>query len=109
MYLAHTYNWDMPNDIKSILKSQMPISSSSSKPVKQLPIEAVDRLADELVEEYSNPRFRQWYCGVIYQFGFSQVAEWRGRAKEGKEPARLFSKYVKEARLFRGPRKALGE
>lgn len=99
----------MPNDIKSILKSQLPIDKSSVIPSKQLPIEAVDRLADEIVEEYSNPGFRQWYCGVIYQFGFSQVAEWRARAKEGREPARLFSKYVKEARSFRGSRKAFGE
>lgn len=90
----------MTNDIKSILKSHLPIDSSPSKPIKQLPIEAVDKLADELVSEYSNPKFRQWYCGVIYQFGFAQISEWRRRALEGREPAKLFSKYVKDARAI---------
>lgn len=91
----------MTNDIKSII-SHLPIDSSSNKIIKQLPIDAVDKLADELVIEYSNPKFRQWYCGVIYQFGFAQISEWRGRSKEGKEPAKLFSKYVKDARSHTG-------
>ena len=94
----------MTTDIKSLLSNQLPIDSSSNKPIKQLPIEAVDKLADELVAEYANPKFRQWYCGVIYSFGFAQVNEWRTRAQEGREPARLFSKYVKDARAFRGSR-----
>lgn len=97
-------NWDVTTDIKSILNHQMPIGSSSSKDIKQLPIEAVDKLADELVAEYQNPSFRQWYCGVIYEFGFAQVNEWRKRATEGRMPARLFSKYVKDCRSFRGSR-----
>lgn len=92
----------MANDIKSILSSQLPIGNSTRKPIKQLPIEAVDTLADELVAEYVNPQFRQWYCGVIYQFGYAQITEWRKRALEGRDPARLFSKYVKDARTFRG-------
>ena len=93
----------MSTDISNILsKKQLPDDNSSSKPSKQLPIDAVDKLADELVTEYSNPVFRQWYCGVIYQYGFAKVAEWRKRAEEGKEPAKLFSKYVKDARTFRG-------
>lgn len=96
-------NWDVTTDISNILnKYQLPIDSSSSKPIKQLPIDAVDELADELVSEYSNPKFRPWYCGVIYQFGFAQINEWQNRAREGKEPARLFSKYVKDARTFKG-------
>lgn len=91
----------MATDIKSILSSQLPIVSSSSKPNKQLPIDAVDKLADELVAVYNNSGYRTWYCGVIYEFGFAKVNEWRVRAEEGKSPARLFSKYVKDARAFR--------
>ena len=94
----------MTTAIKSILNSHLPIDSSSSKTIKQLPIDAVDRLADELATEYDNPKFRVWYCGVIYQFGFAQINEWRKRASEGNYPAKLFSKYVKDARSYRGPR-----
>lgn len=92
----------MTTDINKILKNHLPIDSSLNKIVKQLPIDAVDKLADEMVNEYANPKFRQWYCGVIYQYGFAQVNEWRNRASEGREPARLFSKYVKDSRTFRG-------
>lgn len=67
----------------------------------KLAVVHVDRLADELVNEYNNPNFRRWYCGVIYEFGTSTVIEWRSRARTGRVPARLFSKYVSEARTFR--------
>lgn len=91
----------MATDLKSILSSQLPIDNSGSIPNKQLSIDAVDKLADELVTDYNNVQFRQWYCGVIYQYGYAQVSEWRNRAKEGREPAKLFSKYVKDARTFK--------
>jgi hypothetical protein len=94
----------MTIDIKTILSSQLPIDNSVKKSIKQLPIDAVDKLADELVATYKNPSFRQWYCGVIYEFGFAQVSEWRERSKEGREPAKLFSKYVKDTRLYKSPR-----
>lgn len=74
---------------------------SGIKPIKQLPIEQVDELADELVRAYGNPVFRVWYCGVIYEFGLAKVHEWKGRAAEGKEPGKLFSKYVQDARRYR--------
>lgn len=65
---------------------------------KQLPIERVDSLADELAADYDNPGFRVWYCGVIYEFGFKQVAEWRRKAASGRTPGGLFGYYVKQAR-----------
>jgi hypothetical protein len=84
---------------------QLPIDSSRLKePKKQIPIGAVDRLANELVAEYSNPKYRVWYCKVIYEFGVERVLEWRNRALEGREPAKLFSKYVKDASTFRSSR-----
>jgi hypothetical protein len=84
--------------------SQHPIANSNNHAIKhELPIEAVDTLADELVAEYNNPGYRRWYCGVIKDFGFSKVHEWRRRASEGKEPAKLFSKYVKDSRTYRRP------
>lgn len=92
----------MATDIQSLLNNQLPIGSSDKRQDNQLPIDAVDKLADELVAEYSNKRFRRWYCGVIYQFGFAQVIEWQKRASEGKEPAKLFSKYIKDAQTYRG-------
>lgn len=82
--------------------TQHPIRSSKEVSLKeQLPIDAVDKLADELVAEYQNDDFRRWYCGVIYDFGFSKVIEWRKRAAEGSEPAKLFSKYVRDARTYK--------
>lgn len=81
---------------------QNPIGNSDKALVKrELPIAAVDKLAEELVVEYSNPDFKSWYCGIIYDFGFSQVLEWRKRASEGDEPGKLFSKYVRDARTFK--------
>jgi hypothetical protein len=94
--------------VKTILNNQLPIDNSGEVSVKQLPIDAVDKLADELVMGYDNPKFRQWYCGVIYEFGFAKVNEWRRRASDGKEPAKLFSKYVKDYRAYRTPRGAQG-
>lgn len=99
----------MTTELKTILSSQLPIDSSSSKIIKQLPIDAVDKLADELVAEYNNPDFRQWYCGVVYRYGFAQVTEWRKRALDGREPAKLFSKYVKDARTYKGSRTSRDE
>jgi hypothetical protein len=94
----------MTTDLKTLLSSRLPNDRSANSAIKQLSVDAVDKLADELADEYSNPKFRQWYCGVIYEFGFSKVTEWRGRAKEGNEPAKLFSKYVVSARTYRGSR-----
>ena len=84
---------------------QMPNGNSYIPPIKQLPIGQVDELADSLAAEYHNPDFRRWYCGVIYQFGVPKVEEWRGRAREAREPAKIFSKYVADARhtRFRQP------
>jgi len=96
----------MTTDLKTILNSQMPIGRSLDKVTNNLSIVAVDKLADELIKEYSNPKFRQWYCKVIYEFGYAQVLEWRKRAKEGNYPAKLFSKYVKDAQTFKGRRSA---
>lgn len=94
----------MATDLKALLNNHLPIDNSDKVSIKQPSIGAVDKLADELVAEYDNPRFRQWYCGVIYEFGVTRVLEWRKRAEEGKSPARLFSKYVKDARTYRGSR-----
>ncbi len=66
-------------------------------PVKHIPIEAVDKLADELVAEYCNSEFRKWYCALINQHGLERVIYWRGRAASGNNPARLFSYYAKQA------------
>jgi len=79
---------------------QMPNDEHRTRPKLDLPIDAVDRLADQLVDVFNNKKFRDWYCGVIYEFGFSQVLEWQSRASTGKEPAKLFSTYVKQARTY---------
>jgi hypothetical protein len=83
---------------------QLPKGNSISKTKHELPIDAVDQLADELVREYGNPLYRKWYCGVIYEYGFSQVNEWRKRASEGDEPGKLFSKYVKDTQTYKSNR-----
>lgn len=82
---------------------QLPSASRKDK-FSNLPIERVDELADSLATGYGNVSFFQWYCGVIYEFGPVRVEEWRLRAKEGKYPGKLFSQYVKSARLSGGKR-----
>lgn len=81
---------------------QLPIGKSSCKKKLKLPTAAVDKVADELVVEYDNQPYRRWYCGVIYEFGFPKVEEWRRRSGEGRVPAKLFSKYVSDARSYTG-------
>jgi len=83
---------------------QLPIGSLNNRSYKHLPIDLVNDLARELVKEYSNPDFYKWYCGVIYQFSPNKVHEWRVRAKDGDTPAKLFSKYVKDARQYKDKR-----
>ena len=94
----------MINDLKLLSNPQLRTDSSRGFVNKKLPIGVVDEIADGLATEYSNQQFRQWYCGVVYQFGPSKVHEWQARAKEGNEPARLFSKYVRDARAYSGAR-----
>lgn len=95
----------MTIDLKTILKDHLVADISGNKlPVKQLPIDAVDRIADSLVSEYVNPEWRKWYCGVIYEFGPAQVEEWRKRADDGKVPAKLFTTYVTQARKYKRSR-----
>ena len=85
----------MTSDIKPILNFHLPKSNSGNgQSIQQLPIAAIDELADELVAEYDNPVWRRWYCGVINEFGFTKAEEWRRRANEGNEPAKPFSKYI---------------
>lgn len=96
----------MIKDLKSLLNTQLRTDSSKDFVNKKLAIDVVDKMADRLAGEYNNLRFRNWYCGVIYQFGPSKVHEWQTRAKEGNEPAKLFSKYVKDARAYNGARGA---
>lgn len=80
--------------------NHLPIGNRLSKPKYQLPIGVVDTLASELANEYNNQAYRKWYCGILYEFGPAQVEEWRKRAAEGNEPAKLFSKYVRDARAY---------
>jgi len=78
--------------------NQLTADNCNQSPVKlELSIDAVDKLANELTDEYDNHKFRLWYCKIIYKFGVDQVSEWRNSASTGKYPARLFSTYVKQA------------
>lgn len=83
----------------SIVNCKEPSSNSNC----QLSIDVVDALANDLVTEYNNPKYRQWYCGVIYQYGIAQVEEWRGRAREWDIPGAGFTTYVKQARRYNKP------
>lgn len=103
----------MSNDIKTILKDRLPIGTRLNKQVEpekqeKLSLAIVDSVADELVREYGNPEFRRWYCGVIYKFGLDRVEQWRRRASEGKQPARLFSTYVKQAEKYSPSKSEIG-
>ena len=89
----------MISDINSILNNQLINDNrfSSKDNHKKISLAQVDALADELVNEYDNPEFRSWYCGVINKFGLSKVHEWMSRAKSGQYPGRLFTTYVNQA------------
>lgn len=82
----------MDSIVNQLKKYQVPIGVN-----KRPPIEQVDKLADELVAEYNNSDYRAWYCGVINTHGITRVIEWRGRAKEGNLPGKLFTHYVNQA------------
>lgn len=63
----------------------------------------VDELADALVREYNNLKFRPWYCSTIYALGSDRVLEIRARVHDSDNPAMLFSKLASEAvRLKKG-------
>lgn len=94
----------MIENLKSLINPQLRNVDSIKVVKRRLPIDAVDKLADELVSEYNNAGFRKWYCGVINDFGFSKVNEWQVRSREGKEPSKLFSRFVKDARTYSGAR-----
>jgi len=94
----------MTTDLKSLINPQLRNVDSAKVAKRRLPIDAVDKLADEIVSEYNNSDFRKWYCGVINDFGFSKVNEWQARSREGKEPSRLFSRFVKDARQYKDKR-----
>jgi len=93
--------------IGEILNNKQLPKGNRDKVSNRIPIDSVDVLADELVSEYANPEYRKWYCKVIYKYGLAQTQEWRRRASEGKEPARLFSKYVKDAQTYSGSMRPL--
>jgi hypothetical protein len=67
----------------------------------------VDELADLLVESYGNSDYRQWYCKVIYEFGVQRVLEWYKRAESGREPGKVFTTYVNQARTVRKLKQSL--
>lgn len=82
----------MAYDIKDLINSHLPDGELPN--FKHLKIDFVDSIADELVKEYDGAKYRRWYCGIVYEYGPAQVQEWRVRAREGKYPAKLFSKYA---------------
>ena len=95
----------MTTVIKDVLNQLPNDGIDTSHKYSQLPIEAVDKIAASLTNEYSNPEWHKWYCGVIYEFGPSKVHEWQRRASEGREPSKLFSTYVSQSRRYKGHRK----
>ena len=62
------------------------------------PVSVVDQLADELITALgTDPKWKPWYCKLIYKFGTAQVQDWKGRALDSKYPGKLFSKLGGEA------------
>lgn len=92
--------------IKEVLnKSHLANVKSSNNYQKDMPLEAIDELADELVKQFDNPIWRPWYCGVVRKFGPAKVQEWRRRASEGREPGKLFTVYVNQAGGYKKAKK----
>lgn len=63
---------------------------------KDLPSSEVDRLADELVQNYKNPGFRKWYCDIVIALGGSKIEDLKKKVANGENPGKLFSHYAKQ-------------
>ncbi len=85
-------NYQLPN-VNSLFNKR--------KDTNKIPLLQVDKLADDLVKEYKNPKFKAWYCGVINKFGISRVLEWQNRSRTGKSPGKIFTIYVNQAGGYR--------
>lgn len=72
-------------------------------------ISEVEKLAQELCNEYGNARFFRWYCGVIYEFGVTTTEDLRARVQDATYPGKLFSKIVKERRQLSLKRTRMAE
>ncbi len=56
-----------------------------------------DHLFEQL-KDLVNPQFRAWYCKRFYKLGRDRVLQLASIARaDGKQPARLFSKLLKES------------
>lgn len=75
---------------------------------KELSVAFVDQLADEIVREYSTPKFRKWYIYLIYELGPQVVNDIRGRCRDARHPGKLFSKLAKERLSIKKVNKILG-
>lgn len=64
----------------------------------QLSIDEVSKFGKEIAVELNNPGYKDWYCGIIYDFGITQVNEWKRIALSKNTPGRYFSTLVREAR-----------
>ena len=74
-----------------------PIDNRSSKEDGKPSNDEVDALADEVVAAYNTPSHRRWYCQLCYKLGTQGVRVLMDRAKEGRQPGRLFSTLAKKA------------
>lgn len=63
---------------------------------KKYPIRVVDEDAARLAKKYDNAGWIPFYCKGIYAVGFSRIHELETRADSAKEPAKLFTKLLKE-------------
>jgi hypothetical protein len=75
---------------------------------KELSVAYVDQLADEIVHEYSTPRFRKWYLSLIYELGPQAIKDIRGRCRDARHPGKLFSKLAKEQLSIKRVKKIIG-
>jgi hypothetical protein len=86
------------NPTEPIAKSQLgfnnllkPIAKSQLSPYK----------ADAVIAQYDfliDPKYIKWFYKQLYRLGVPRFIELAGRAAEGRDPKRLFSKLLKEAR-----------
>ena len=57
-----------------------------------------DAIAESVIKALNaDPKFKPWYCKLIYTFGPIQVADWVKRVSDGKDPKRLFSRIAADA------------
>ena len=72
------------------------IGNENSELNRRPTVQQVDDLARQLCNEFSNHEYFKWYCAAVWKLGENRVHELKARVSDAKDPARLFTKLLRE-------------